>query len=145
MDKIQFTDLMLEGATGPVETTIPEFEGAKFLLSPVSTQDKERLLKQHKICPICGGYGVVPTSTGKCPRCHSREGLPSYKNPEICLAVLTEIMHGWSNLLTVEGTEIPYEPKWVERLFASDSNNFFTILQAASNLYMQRRQVEEGN
>jgi len=145
MDKIQFTNLMLDGVTGPVETMIPEFEGAKFLLTPVSMADKEGWFKEHKICPICAGWGVVPTSTGKCPRCHSREDLPSYRSAKVRLAVLTDILHGWSDFFTVEGREIPYEPKWVEALFASDWNNFDAVMRAASNLFIQRRTVEEGN
>jgi len=147
MDKIQFTNLLLEDSAGPFEAPIPEYEGEpKFLLSPVSAGDKERWREQFKMCPRCGGLGMFPTDKRAltCPRCQGRDGQPSYGKKEIRLAVLTEIVHGWSDFLTAEGMEIPYEPRMLDHL-ADDQEMFYAIMRAAESLYKRRREVEEGN
>ena len=152
MDKLQFTTLLFEEANGPYEVAIPDFEGdPKFLLDPISPEDTERWREQFKMCPRCGGLGMLPTDKRllNCPRCHGQDGQPSYSQLAVRQAILEEKVHGWTGFFVVspathETVEMAFQPDRIRR-FANDPDAFWAIHRAAVGLFKQRREVEAGN
>lgn len=147
---IDVTDAWLKGSSETVAVPIDVLRGSPvFLITPTDEKERERVAVAHGYCPACEGEGVKPIPYGRemrsmpCPKCRGKA--KSMADPEVRLALMQLIVHGWEGWTTKEGTEIPYNREIVESIAFRNPAIFGSVVNASQELKTAYREAEEGN
>ena len=108
----------------------------EFLIKPSNAADRRRRQKTHKICPKCGGLGVLPLGENapKCPYCHGRPEQPSMDKPEIQLAIAEEICLNWRDVPASDGGDLEFTPENLAENIVAFPQLFWSMLRASDAL-----------